>query len=122
VLSAGLWGAVAASSLLIGALLGAYRRRDQRVIGVVLGFGAGALISSVSFELVEKGTQEAGAVPVALGLAAGALAFFAGDRYVQRIGVARAGLGPDCLSYWAPCWTGYRNRQCWGSGLPAVKE
>jgi hypothetical protein len=73
--------------------------------GVVLGFGAGAFISSVSFELVEKGTQEAGAVPVALGLAAGRLPSSPVIDTCSEMVVARAGLEPDCLSYWAPCWT-----------------
>jgi ZIP family zinc transporter len=86
VLSAGLWGVVAASSLLVGAVLGVIRDWDRRLVGLVLGFGAGALISSVSFELVEEGIQVAGALPVAFGLAAGALAFFVGDRYVTRMG------------------------------------
>ena len=86
VLSALLWGAVAASSLVIGALLGVARRWDNRLIGAVLGFGAGALISAVSFELVEEGLRAAGGGPVALGLAAGALAFFLGDRVVERMG------------------------------------
>jgi zinc transporter, ZIP family len=91
-LSAGLWGAVAASSLVIGAVLGVVRRWDHRLIGAVLGFGAGALISGVSFELVEEGLRAAGGVPVALGLAVGALAFFLGDRGVKRIG-GRSGGG-----------------------------
>jgi ZIP family zinc transporter len=90
VLTAGLWGIVAASSLLLGAVLGVYRQWDPRFVGLVLGFGAGALISSVSFELVEEGIRLAGALPVAFGLAAGALAFFVGDRYVARMG-GRAG-------------------------------
>jgi ZIP family zinc transporter len=85
-LSALLWGAVAASSLVIGAVLGVVRRWDHRLIGAVLGFGAGALISGVSFELVEEGLRAAGGVPVALGLAAGALVFFLGDRAVERMG------------------------------------
>jgi ZIP family zinc transporter len=85
-LSAGLWGAGAASSLVIGAVLGGGRRWDHRLIGAVLGFGAGALISGVSFELVEEGLRAAGGVPVALGLAAGALVFFLGDRAVERMG------------------------------------
>ena len=91
-LTAGLWGIVAASSLLLGAVLGVYRQWDRRPVGLVLGFGAGALIASVSFELVEEGMRVAGALPVAFGLATGALAFFAGDRYVARIG-GRAGGG-----------------------------
>jgi ZIP family zinc transporter len=90
VLTAFLWGIVAASSHLLGAVLGVYRQWDRRFVGLVLGFGAGALIASVSFELVEEGMRVAGALPVALGLATGALAFFAGDRYVARIG-GRAG-------------------------------
>ena len=85
-LSAGLWGAVAAFSLVIGAVLGVVRRWDHRLIGAVLGFGAGALISGVSFELVEEGLRAAGGVPVALGLAVGALVFFLGDRAVERMG------------------------------------
>lgn len=80
------WGAVAASSLVIGALLGVLRPWSDRVIGAVLGFGAGALISSVSFELVAEGLSVAGGLPVALGLAAGALAFSLGDRGVERLG------------------------------------
>ncbi|HJV12505.1 MAG TPA: hypothetical protein VJ625_01325 [Propionibacteriaceae bacterium] len=91
-LSALLWGSVAASSLIIGALLGVARRWDDRLIGAVLGFGAGALISGVSFELVEEGLRTAGGGPVALGLAAGALTFFLGDRAVERMG-GRAGGG-----------------------------
>ena len=42
------YGALAASSLLIGAFLGLARDLPQRVVGLVLGFGAGALISSVA--------------------------------------------------------------------------
>ena len=52
------WGAVAASSLLIGALLGLLRPWPTRAIGLVLGFGAGALISAVSFELAEDGVRD----------------------------------------------------------------
>jgi hypothetical protein len=55
-----LWGAVAASSLVLGALLGLARQWHDSLIGVVLGFGAGALISSISFELTEKDSVWAG--------------------------------------------------------------
>ncbi|TCN34445.1 ZIP family zinc transporter [Kribbella sp. VKM Ac-2500] len=80
------WGAVAASSLVIGAALGVVRSWNDRVIGCVLGFGAGALISSVSFELAQEGFEASGGLPVGIGLALGALAFFFGDRLVARIG------------------------------------
>jgi ZIP family zinc transporter len=80
------WGALAASSLLIGAVLGVARRWHQGLIGVVLGFGAGALISSISFELAAEGFAKGGALPLATGLAAGALVFYFADRVVQRLG------------------------------------
>ncbi|OBB57799.1 hypothetical protein A5757_18340 [Mycobacterium sp. 852013-51886_SCH5428379] len=83
-----LWGAVAASSLVIGALAGAARAWNQRLIGLVLGFGAGALVSSISFELAEEGFKVSGAVPVALGLALGAVTFYVADRTVDRFGGA----------------------------------
>ena len=54
------WGAVAASSLVVGALLALLRRWPSWQVGIVLAFGAGALISAVSFELAEEGAQEGG--------------------------------------------------------------
>ena len=79
------WGAVAASSLVIGALLGVARRWQPMIMGCVLGFGAGALISSVSFELAGKGVLLAGRVPVAIGLVIGAVTFFLASRAVHRL-------------------------------------
>jgi zinc transporter, ZIP family len=78
------WGALAASSLVLGALLALARPWPSRAVGLVLSFGAGALISAVSFELFAEGVQEAGALPVALGLGAGALTYFAIDRPIER--------------------------------------
>src|SRR5919202_2326219 len=80
------WGALAASSLVVGALLALARRWSDRSVGAVLAFGAGALISGVSFELAEEGFDVGGAAPVGLGLAVGALTYFALDRMVQRQG------------------------------------
>ena len=48
------WGALAASSLLIGAALALRVRVSGRVAGLVLAFGAGVLISAVAYELVEE--------------------------------------------------------------------
>jgi ZIP family zinc transporter len=87
------WGAVAASSLVVGAALGVLRTWSDRAVGVVLGFGAGALVSSVSFELAEEGLRIGGALPVAAGLAVGALAYWAADRAVERVGGRAAGGG-----------------------------
>ena len=78
------WGVVAASSLVLGALLGLARAWPDRLIGLVLAFGAGALISSVSFELFEDGIRVGGAAAVGIGLAAGALVFFVFSRLVEE--------------------------------------
>jgi ZIP family zinc transporter len=80
VLEALAWGALAASSLLIGAWLGVLRDWSPRVVGLVLGFGAGALISAVSFELWQEALTESRLAMAAAGLGAGALAYYAADR------------------------------------------
>jgi ZIP family zinc transporter len=78
------WGAVSASSLIIGALLGLGRTWPDRQVGVVLALGAGALISAVSVELVEEGQKVGAPGSVGLGLATGALVYFIADREVER--------------------------------------
>lgn len=90
-LEALLWGAVAASSLVLGAALAMFWRWPDAVVGIVLAFGAGALIAGVAFELAEAGVAEGGPLAVGLGLAAGALAFFFTDRAVERRTGRRAG-------------------------------
>jgi zinc transporter, ZIP family len=78
------WGVLAASSLVIGALLGAARPWPDRAVGVVLAFGAGALISAVSFDLAEEGARLGDHGVLAIGLAAGAFTYFFLDRLVGR--------------------------------------
>jgi zinc transporter, ZIP family len=78
------WGALAASSLVIGALLASARHWPHRQLGYVLAFGAGALISAVSYELVQEGTDAGGSGSVAIGLAAGAFAYYFADGAVAR--------------------------------------
>jgi ZIP family zinc transporter len=80
------WGALSASSLVIGAVLGLARPWPRKLIGLVLGFGAGALISAVSFELFGEGVRLAGAVPVAVGLAVGALTYYVAAGRVAAMG------------------------------------
>jgi zinc transporter, ZIP family len=80
------WGALAASSLVIGALIGLARPWPRQLVGLVLGFGAGALISAVSFELFAEGVQLAGGLPVAVGLGAGAITYYVAAGRVAAMG------------------------------------
>ena len=80
------WGAVAASSLVLGMSLGLLRPWPNRLIGLVLAFGAGALVSAVSFELFEEGVQVGGAAAVGIGLGVGAVVYFVLARAVEKLG------------------------------------
>jgi len=85
-LTAAFWGFVGGAALLLGAGLGLAFKPSSRVVGLVMAFGAGVLISAVAFELVDEGFQHAGARPVTVGLVGGALAFFLGDWFLDRRG------------------------------------
>ena len=85
------WGALAASSLVLGTLLGLARRWPERVVGLVLAFGAGALISAVAFDLVEEAGAIGSREAVGVGLATGALTYYVASRAVERGGGDDAG-------------------------------
>jgi ZIP family zinc transporter len=78
------WGTLAASSLVLGALAASARAWTPRQLGTVLAFGAGALISAVSFELWEEGFAIGGLGWTALGLGLGALTYFVCDSALDR--------------------------------------
>jgi putative ABC transport system ATP-binding protein len=85
-----IWGAVAAVPLVIGAGLAMARTWSPRILGIVLGFGAGALIASIAFELWEQGYSTGGPVPLVIGLVAGAFSMAAGE-YVSIVGPSGSG-------------------------------
>ena len=84
-----LWGLVAGSSLAVGGALALSLPISRLVLGLVMAFGAGVLISAVAYELVDEAvTTSAGSGGVALLLFAGALTFFVGDAIIDRLGGA----------------------------------
>jgi zinc transporter, ZIP family len=90
-LLAAVWGAIAASSLVVGALIALARPVAARPLGLVMAFGSGVLLSSVAYELVEEAVAVGGQLPMAIGLGAGALVFFIGMRAIDRMGAAGMG-------------------------------
>ncbi len=71
---------------MLGAALGFFLRLSPRIIGMVMGFGAGVLISALAFDLTHEAYVRGGATPVAVGLMAGGITFFAGDFIIDRRG------------------------------------
>ena len=81
------WGLLAASSLLIGAVVALRFRVGLRTIGLIMGFGAGVLLSAVSFDLVAEAVGKAsGQGATVLGMLAGCGVFFGGDLLIDRAG------------------------------------
>jgi ZIP family zinc transporter len=79
VLEAGLWAALGQSALLVGALLVARfpKLTEPRWLGLVMAFGAGALISAITPDLVQPASAAAGRAPAGVGLLVGAVGYYA---------------------------------------------
>jgi len=88
-LEALMWGLVGSSSLVIGAVIGLRVPISPRNLGLLMGFGAGALISAVSLELAEEALADGGPTALGAGLAIGGLLFYVGDRLLERGGPDR---------------------------------
>jgi ZIP family zinc transporter len=81
------WGTLAASSLVIGALIALRFRIGLRAIGLIMGFGSGVLISALSFDLVQEAVDKSsGHGWVVGGFFAGCLVFFGGDQLIDHLG------------------------------------
>jgi zinc transporter, ZIP family len=81
------WGTLAASSLVIGAVVALLFRIGLRTIGLIMAFGSGVLISAVAFDLVEEAVDKSsGHGWVIGGLFAGCLVFWGGDSLIDRMG------------------------------------
>ena len=89
VIQAAVWGFVAASALPLGALVAMRTTLSTRTVGAIMAFGAGTLISAVTFELVEQAFDRADLWPVVAGLGLGAVVFTAGDAALVRAGGRR---------------------------------
>jgi ZIP family zinc transporter len=85
-LSAGFWGLVAGSALLLGAAAGYFARIPRRLIAGITAFGSGVLISALSFELMDEAFHRGGFASTALGFLAGAAIYTAANIYLNRRG------------------------------------
>ena len=84
-------GTLAQSSLLFAGLLVCWVTVPRRLIGILAGFGAGALIAAVSFDLLAE-AGGLGSWELALWMLVGVAIFLGGDWIVERrFGNERAG-------------------------------
>ena len=81
-LAAGLWALLAASSLVIGSFLAQRFAPPKQLVGEAMGFGAGALIAALAYELIPN--DNVSDIQVWLSFGAGALVFYAADSWLDR--------------------------------------
>lgn len=90
-LSAFLFGLLATSSLIIGGIIATRFSLGHRTIGIIMGFGAGTLISAVSYELIFEAVRIArGTGFPAYGFFAGAFTFYLADMLIGKISAAKS--------------------------------
>ena len=68
-------GLLAGGALFVGALIAWFTRVPPRLVASIMAFGAGVLISALSFDLVGESLVEAGVWPTLTGFATGALVY-----------------------------------------------
>ncbi|EME64828.1 ZIP family metal transporter [Rhodococcus ruber] len=84
-----LFGVIASSALVLGALVGGWVEIPKRVLAAMLAFAAGALITALSFELFEDSYEKGGIWRAAIGLAVGAVVFTALSAWLDRVAEGR---------------------------------
>lgn len=85
-LQAGGWGLVAGSALLLGAGVGYLVRIPSKIVASIMAFGAGVLLSAVSFELIDEAYERGGLLPTALGAVGGAVLYTGANVLLARQG------------------------------------
>jgi ZIP family zinc transporter len=82
-LEAATWGAVAASSLLVGMLVAFVWTPARTKLGFVLAFGAGALFAAVAFDLVDSALEHGTERLLTIGMLVGAITYVVGSRVLR---------------------------------------
>lgn len=87
-LQAGAWALLGGGALVVGALVAWFVTVPQRVVALVMAFGAGVLISALAFDLVGEAERTGGLVATVGGFALGAVSYLAADVALARRGAA----------------------------------
>jgi ZIP family zinc transporter len=81
---AALSGLIGGGTLLVGAGVAWFVDIPQRVVAGIMALGAGVLISTLAFELVEEAADVGGLVPTTAGFLGGAILYIVADQLISR--------------------------------------
>ena len=84
--SAAIWGAIASSSLILGALIGLYLFIPKKIIACLMALGTGILIGASSFDLLMKSVEKSGLLITSISFLCGSLAFTIIEIFLYRKG------------------------------------
>ena len=94
----GLWlaalsGFIGGGTLLVGAAVAWFVDIPQRIVAGIMAVGAGVLISTLAFELVEEAAADGGLVPTTVGFLGGAIIYIVADQLISRRSKQPAAVG-----------------------------
>lgn len=98
VVTAGLWGLVGGSALILGAAIPYLVTLPQRMIAAIMAIGSGVLISAVAFDLMDEAYAQGGFDSTAAGFVGGAAVYTLANIIVSRQGARhrkRSGSNPQ---------------------------
>lgn len=81
-----LYGFISVVPLVIGAILGARVRVNEKIVGAISAFGAGAMIAALAFGLMEESFRLGGFDNSIIGFILGGVLFVVGDYLIIKIG------------------------------------
>src|SRR6478672_1595176 len=85
-LTAGFWGLLSGSALVIGAAAGYFLNLRKQTISFVMAFGSGVLVSALSFDLMDVAYKEGGFFAVSTGFLIGAVVYTLASNYLNSRG------------------------------------
>ncbi|MEN6455255.1 MAG: hypothetical protein ABFD10_13435 [Prolixibacteraceae bacterium] len=85
-MEAGIWGLISGGALVIGAVLGYFLNISQKTIAIIMAFGAGVLISALSFELMDEAFRQGGFYATAFGFILGGLIYSLANYFLSKYG------------------------------------
>jgi len=78
------WGLLAQSSLLVAGLVVCWVKVPTKIVGILGGFGAGAMIAAVSFDLLPEAQDDIESWQTGLWMMVGVAVFLIADQFVEK--------------------------------------